>query len=462
MKEKARDAASPQGDGRGNGGGESFALPTLDSFAGGDNAIVVIGLGYVGLPLAVEFARHFRTVGFDTNARRIAELRDHHDTTGEISPATLKECGLTLTDALAAVDNAKLFIVTVPTPIDHNKNPDLTLLRDAATSVGGRLTRGAVVVFESTIYPGVTEDVCIPLLEEASGLRCGDDFTVGYSPERIVPGDASRPLSSIKKVVGALDAATTAFLTELYGAIIEAGVHAVSNIKTAEAAKVIENIQRDLNIALMNELSLIFDRLGINTMEVIRAAATKWNFVPYEPGLVGGHCIGVDPYYLTFRAEAMGYHPTVILAGRRINDMMGIYVAQQTIKQLINAGKVVKNARVLILGFTFKENVRDVRNTKIIDIVRELQNFGLTPTVYDPHADTDAATKRYGIELAPRMDTAAPYDAVVVAVKHREFTDGGLDALKAVATADAPVLIDIKSLFTPAEARAKGFLHWSL
>lgn len=435
-------------------------FPVFDDFKNRKEKIAVVGLGYVGLPLAVYFAKKFDVTGFDINQKRIDELKNYSDATGELASEELKQTGVSFASNPAELRGAKLIIATVPTPIDDHKLPNLAPLVKASGTIGENLEKGSIVVYESTVYPGVTEDICVPIIEEKSGLKCGVDFKVGYSPERINPGDREHTLSGIVKVVSAQDAETTELLSALYGSIVKAGIHAAPDIRTAEAAKVIENIQRDLNIALMNELALIFNKLGINTNDVLKAAGTKWNFLPFKPGLVGGHCIGVDPYYLTYKAEEIGYQPHVILAGRRVNDQMGKYVAEQTIKRLIQASKPVKGCRVLIMGITFKENVKDIRNTRVVDIYGELKEYGVQVYVHDPLANPGEVKGEYDIDLIPDIGTGKPYDAIVIAVSHKEFLDYGLSRLRSLA-GDEPVLIDIKSVYTKKEAQKAGFTHWS-
>jgi UDP-N-acetyl-D-galactosamine dehydrogenase len=420
--------------------------------------IGVIGLGYVGLPVAIAMAERFpNTVGLDINRRRIEQLKSGVDVTNEVAPDRLKRAGLRITADAADLAGVDFFIVTVPTPIDDDHRPDLTAMRKASESVGRVLKRGAIVVYESTVYPGVTEDICGPILEQASGLRCGVDFKLGYSPERINPGDKEHAFEKIKKVVSGQDAETCEIVAGVYGAVVTAGIHKASSIKVAEAAKVIENTQRDLNIALMNELSIIFDRLQIDTQEVLDAAATKWNFLRFTPGLVGGHCIGVDPYYLTARAEQIGVHPQVILAGRRINDGMGAVVAQNAIKHMIRAGVNVAQARVLIVGFTFKENVPDIRNSGVIGIVRTLRDYRVEVDVWDPQADSDEVRHEYGLELCA-LDEQKHYDALVFAVAHRGCAEVVLDL---VAGGRIPVLIDVKGAVDRARLPA-GIQYWRL
>ena len=384
--------------------------------------IAVVGLGYVGLPLAAAFGRVAEVIGFDISEKKIRELQDGFDATGELSAQELAATRIDYTVDPARLAEAAFLVVTVPTPIDEHNRPDLRPLEAASRTIGRHLRKGAVVVYESTVYPGVTEDVCLPILEAESGLKGGVDFKVGYSPERINPGDKVHTVDKIVKVVSGQDAETLETVAAVYEMVVAAGVHRASGIKVAEAAKVIENTQRDLNIALMNELALIFGRLGIPTKDVLEAAGTKWNFLRFSPGLVGGHCIGVDPYYLTFKAEAIGYQPQVILAGRRINDGMGKHVAEMTVKKLIQADKAVKGSRVLVLGLTFKEDVPDIRNSKVIDIVRELAEYGVEILVHDPIADPEEVKHEYGLDLVG-LEAAAPVDGVVLAVAHERFRE---------------------------------------
>ena len=412
--------------------------------------IGVIGLGYVGLPLAVEFGKRFNTVGFDIKAARVEELARGHDSTLEVDEAELKRATrLGYTTSLKDLAACRVFIVTVPTPIDEYKRPELTPLIKASESVGQVLKKGDVVVYESTVYPGCTEEVCVPILERVSGLKFNKDFYAGYSPERINPGDKQHRLTTIRKVTSGSTPAVAEFVDALYRSIVTVGTHKASSIRVAEAAKVIENTQRDVNIALINELALIFNRLGIDTEEVLSAAGSKWNFLPFRPGLVGGHCIGVDPYYLTHKAQAVGYHPEMILAGRRINDNMGIYVAQQVAQLMIRRRIQVRDARVLVMGLTFKENCPDVRNTKIVDVVRELEKFGAKVDVYDPWADPSEAEHEYGLRPVRRLRDGV-YDAIVMGVAHDEFQRMGIERIRALARKNH-VLYDIKYLFKPDE-----------
>ena len=412
--------------------------------------IGVVGLGYVGLPLAVEFGKHFDTTGFDVKAPRIAELKAGRDSTLEVSKAELKGATqLKFTTDLADMKRCQVYIVTVPTPIDEYKRPDLTPLVKASESVGKVLKRGDVVVYESTVYPGCTEEVCVPILERESGLTFNKDFFAGYSPERINPGDKEHRLPTIKKVTSGSTPEVADFVNKLYSSIITAGTHKASSIKVAEAAKVIENTQRDVNIALINELALIFNRLGIDTEEVLNAAGSKWNFLPFRPGLVGGHCIGVDPYYLTHKAQEIGYHPEMILAGRRLNDNMALYVADQITKLMASKRIHVNGSRALVLGITFKENCPDIRNSKVVDVVRELQKSGAQVDIYDPWAENAELKHEYGLkvirELKPRT-----YDAVVVAVAHKEFREFGVEGLRKLCK-KAHVIYDIKQVFPASE-----------
>ncbi|HEY7639705.1 MAG TPA: Vi polysaccharide biosynthesis UDP-N-acetylglucosamine C-6 dehydrogenase TviB [Steroidobacteraceae bacterium] len=406
----------------------------------------VVGLGYVGLPLAVEFGKHFRTVGFDIKAARVAELKKGRDSTLEVEPADLRAAkGLSYTTDVKDLKPCQVYIVTVPTPIDGYKRPDLTPIVRASELLGGVIKKGDVVVFESTVYPGCTEEVAVPILERLSGLTFNRDFFCGYSPERINPGDKTHRLTTIKKITSGSTPAVADFVDSLYASIVKAGTHKASSIRVAEAAKVIENTQRDVNIALINELSLIFNRLGIDTEEVLEAAGTKWNFLPFRPGLVGGHCIGVDPYYLTHKAQEIGYHPEMILAGRRINDNMAIYVAERVAQLMIRKRIHVKGSRILIMGLTFKENCPDVRNSKVADVVRELAKYGAKVDVYDPWVNAAEAEHEYGIKPI-RKPAKGRYDAIVLAVAHKQFRDMGIDAIRGFAR-KPHVLYDIKYVF---------------
>jgi UDP-N-acetyl-D-galactosamine dehydrogenase len=422
--------------------------------------IAVVGLGYVGLPLAVALAAKHSVVGFDISSERVASLKQGNDVTHELSPEQLKTAsGLTITDNASDMKSCDIFIVTVPTPIDNANRPDFTALLSACAIVGRNLSNGNIVVFESTVYPGVTEEICGPELERHSGLEAGVDFKLGYSPERINPGDKDRPIHKIMKVVAGSDSETLDTLANLYGSIIEAGIHRASSIKVAEAAKVIENTQRDVNIALMNEISKIFDLVGIRTSEVLEAAGTKWNFIKFHPGLVGGHCIGVDPYYLTAKAEQLGYHPQVILSGRRINDGMGAYVAQRVVKLLARRDQPIHDARVGILGFTFKENVPDIRNSKVVDIYNELVAFGVEPMVHDPVADPKTVERTYGVKLCDLWELS-DLSAVIIAVAHDDYASLGGDGISNMLAPDG-IVVDVRSKVDPASLRG-DLCYWSL
>ena len=426
-----------------------------------NTVVAVVGLGYVGLPLAVEFGKKYRTVGYDLSEAKIASYRNHCDPTGEVSPESLKTATrLNVSTDPAVISEADIIVVAVPTPVDEAHIPDFSPLVASSTTVGRHMKKGAVVVYESTVYPGATEEVCIPLLEQHSGMKWRQDFHVGYSPERVNPGDKDRTITKIVKVVSGDDAVTLEAIGNLYESVITAGVHRASSIKVAEAAKVIENTQRDLNIALMNELAIIFDKMGIDTLEVLQAAGTKWNFLPFRPGLVGGHCIGVDPYYLTHKAEMLGYHPQVILAGRRINDGMAAYVAQQTVKQMIDAGSCIKGAKVIVLGLTFKENCTDIRNSKIADLVLELQDYGCHVLVHDPIADPADAQDEYDIALIP-WETLPQADALIAAVSHRHYLDMSLVVLLSKLKPNG-VFIDVKSAYSHQEIAEKNIRVWRL
>ncbi|WP_321532658.1 nucleotide sugar dehydrogenase [uncultured Desulfuromonas sp.] len=438
-------------------------MVTIEDIRSRKSKIAVVGLGYVGLPLAVAFGTCCDVIGFDIDRKKVEELKQGHDATGEVSSKELAATKITYTADAAQLSEAAFIIVTVPTPIDVNNNPDLTPVRSASITTGNYLQPGSIVVYESTVYPGVTEDICVPLLEEHSGLQCGRDFTVGYSPERINPGDKVHTVDKIIKVVSGQDAETLDTVAGVYEMVISVGVHRASSIQVAEAAKVIENTQRDLNIALMNELSIIFGKLNIPTRDVLAAAGTKWNFLPFTPGLVGGHCIGVDPYYLTHKAEEIGYNPQVILAGRRINDGMGKYVAENTVKKMIRAGKTIKGARVLVLGLTFKENVPDIRNTRVIDVVRELEDYDIEVIVNDPVADAQETLHEYGIELTS-LEKVGPVDAIVWAVAHEIYKSISFEELKKMCSNgnSQAVLIDVKGCISPQQAEAEGLIYWSL
>jgi UDP-N-acetyl-D-galactosamine dehydrogenase len=423
--------------------------------------VAVVGLGYVGLPLAVEFGTRSYTIGFDLSEAKIAAYCRFGDPTGEVSSAQLRAAThLNCTTDEAALAKADFIIVAVPTPVDEAHRPDLRPLIHSSESVGRHMKRGAIVIFESTVYPGATEEVCVPVLERVSGLKWKEDFNVGYSPERINPGDKSRTLTKIVKLVAGDTPETRTKVQQLYSEFITAGVCPASSIRVAEAAKVIENTQRDLNIALVNELSLIFNRMGIDTLEVLEAAGTKWNFLPFRPGLVGGHCIGVDPYYLTHKAEMLGYQPQVILAGRRINDSMGKYVAEQTVKRMIASGHAVKDADIIVLGMTFKEDCPDLRNSKVIDVIRELQSFGLKVHVHDPIADDEECQREYGVSLTEwgRLPQAA---AIVAAVAHRQYKEMGVTTLLGKLQRGG-VFADVKSAYEATVVREAGYMLWRL
>lgn len=431
-------------------------------FKEGKEKIAVVGLGYVGLPLAVALARHFRVLGFDISGSRIDELTHGRDRTGEVTSRDLMDTDIVYSADAEVLKQARLIIIAVPTPIDSNHRPALGSIQAATVTVGQQMGKGSVVVYESTVYPGLTEEVCLPLLEDRSGLRCGRDFWVGYSPERINPGDKVNTLENIVKVVSGQAPEITDFLADVYQTVVRAGIHKAPSIKVAEAAKVIENTQRDLNIALMNELALIFERMGIDTLDVLEAAGTKWNFLPFRPGLVGGHCIGVDPYYLTFKAEALAYHPQVILAGRRINDNMGAFVAQKVVKNIIQAGNGVHGARVGVLGLTFKENVPDLRNTRVIDIIHELKSFCVQVLVHDPLVDPGEVEQELGLALTP-WEELNDLDALILAVPHdwyRNLTSKQI--MTCMHSAQKSVIADIKGLLQPAEIRAQGAVYWRL
>jgi UDP-N-acetyl-D-galactosamine dehydrogenase len=426
-----------------------------------DTVVAVVGLGYVGLPLAVEFGKKYRTLGFDLSDAKIAHYRNHCDPTGEVSTEDLKAATmLTVSTDPKTISEADVIVIAVPTPVDKAHIPDFSPLVGSSTTVGQYMKRGSIVVYESTVYPGATEEICIPLLERHSGMKWKKDFNVGYSPERVNPGDKDRTITRIVKVVSGDDEPTLKKVGDLYESVISAGVHRATSIKIAEAAKVIENTQRDLNIALMNELAIIFDRIGIDTLEVLEAAGTKWNFLPFRPGLVGGHCIGVDPYYLTHKAEMLGYHPQVILAGRRINDGMAAFVAQQTVKYLINAGGSIKGAKVIVLGLTFKENCPDLRNSKVADVVRELKEYGCEVHVHDPIAVPDEALHEYGISLSSWGQLPVA-DAIVAAVSHRDYLSMPLDDILNRLKPNG-VFVDVKSAYKVEEIKSSGIAVWRL
>ena len=427
----------------------------------GKEKLSLVGLGYVGMPIAVAFAKKIKVIGFDLNKAKIELYKSGLDPTREVGDEAVKNSSVEFTADETKLREAKFHIVAVPTPVNDDHTPDLAPVEGASEILGRNLTRGSVVVFESTVYPGVTEDVCVPILERESGLKCGEDFKIGYSPERINPGDKVHRLETIMKIVSGMDDITLDTVARVYSLVVRAGVHRAESIKVAEAAKVIENSQRDINIAFMNELSIIFNKMGIDTQSVLKAAGTKWNFLKFNPGLVGGHCIGVDPYYLTYKAEMLGYHSQVILAGRRINDDMGKYVAQNAVKKLICADKSVKGARVAILGFTFKENCPDTRNTKVIDIVNELREYGIEPVICDPEADSAEAKRLYGIEFKD-ISSVKDADAVILAVAHDEFKKFTIDDIGAFFGEGRKVLLDIKGLLDRKEYENAGYIYWRL
>ena len=423
--------------------------------------ISVIGLGYIGLPLAISFAKKVEVMGFDINEEKVKDYKKGIDSTNEVGNKSLRETTAFLTSNEKELQKAKFHIIAVPTPINPDKTPNLDAVIGASKIVGRNLIKGSIVVYESTVYPGVTEDICKPLLEKESGLKCGIDFKIGYSPERINPGDRLHRLEKIKKVVSGMDEETLDIIAKVYGLIIKAGIYRAESIKVAEAAKVIENSQRDINIAFMNELSIIFNKLGIDTQAVLRAAGTKWNFLKFTPGLVGGHCIGVDPYYLTYKAEQIGYHSQIILAGRKINDDMGKYVAENTLKLLIKADRQIKGCKVVIMGITFKENCPDIRNSRVIDIIDELREYGIGIKVVDPLAEESEVQKEYGIKLS-KLEDVADVDAIIFAVPHEKFKDITLKDLKKIYRDDKLVLIDIKGIFNKKEAEDLNYLYWRL
>lgn len=439
-------------------------MSLYEKILNGEEKISLVGLGYVGMPIAVAFSKKVKVVGFDLNAKKIELYKNGIDPTNEVGNDAIKACTVDFTADESKLKEAKFHIVAVPTPVNDDHTPDLSPVEGASEIVGRNLQKGSIVVYESTVYPGVTEDVCVPILERESGLKCGVDFKVGYSPERINPGDKVHRLETITKIVSGMDEETLDEVAKVYELVVEAGVHRAESIKVAEAAKVIENSQRDINIAFMNELSIIFNKMGIDTQSVLKAAGTKWNFLKFYPGLVGGHCIGVDPYYLTYKAEEMGYHSQIILSGRRINDDMGKYVAESTVKNLIKADVSIKNAKVAILGFTFKENCPDTRNTKIIDIYKELQEYGITAEIADPAADADEAKRLYGIEFVD-MKTIKDCDAVILAVAHEQFKDlsaADFDKMFKAGDNSTKVLVDIKGLLDRKAYEAAGYNYWRL
>ena len=434
-----------------------------EQIVAGEEKISLVGLGYVGMPIAVAFAKKIKVVGFDLNQQKIELYQKGIDPTREVGDDIIKQTTVEFTADETKLREAKFHIVAVPTPVNDDHTPDLTPVEGASRILGRNLSKGSIIVFESTVYPGVTEDICVPILEKESGLKCGVDFKIGYSPERINPGDKVHRLETITKIVSGMDEETLDIIAKVYELVVEAGVYRAESIKVAEAAKVIENSQRDINIAFMNELSIIFNKMGIDTKAVLEAAGTKWNFLKFFPGLVGGHCIGVDPYYLTYKAEQLGYHSQIILSGRRINDDMGKYVAESVVKHLIQADLPVKNAKVAILGFTFKEDCPDTRNTKVIDIYNELKEYGINPVVTDETADAEEALKLYGVQFVS-MKEIKDMDAVIIAVAHKEFLKLNKEDIKAFYNASnaKKVLADIKGLFNRNEFTDEEFVYWRL
>ncbi len=421
----------------------------------------LVGLGYVGMPIAVAFAKKINVIGFDLNEKKIEMYKNGIDPTHEVGDEAIAKSSVFFTADETKLREAKFHIVAVPTPVNDDHTPDLSPVEGASTILGRNLTKGSVVVFESTVYPGVTEDICVPILEKESGLKCGVDFKIGYSPERINPGDKIHRLETITKIVSGMDAETLDCIANVYELVVKAGVHRAESIKVAEAAKVIENSQRDINIAFMNELSIIFNKMDIDTKAVLKAASTKWNFLPFTPGLVGGHCIGVDPYYLTYKAEMLGYHSQIILSGRRINDDMGKYCAENCVKNLIAANKAVKGAKVAILGFTFKENCPDTRNTKVIDIVKELREYGINPVIADPEADAEEAKKLYNISFTD-VDDIKNMDAIILAVAHAEFCEFSMAEIDRLFGEGEKVLLDLKGILDRSEYEKAGYNYWRL
>lgn len=436
-------------------------MALYEKLCSGEEKLSLVGLGYVGMPIAVAFAKKVRVIGFDLNKKKIELYKSGIDPTKEIGNEAIKNTTVEFTADERHLHEAKFHIVAVPTPVYDDHTPNLTPVEGASRILGRNLTKGSIVVYESTVYPGVTEDVCIPILEKESGLKCGVDFKVGYSPERINPGDKVHRLETITKIVSGMDSESLDEIAKVYGLVVASGVHRAPCIKVAEAAKVIENSQRDINIAFMNELSIIFNKMGIDTKDVLEAAGTKWNFLKFHPGLVGGHCIGVDPYYLTYKAEMLGYHSQVILSGRRINDDMGKYVAESCVKSLIKAEKAVKNAKVAVLGFTFKENCPDTRNSKVFDIVEELREYGIEPVIADPAADAAEAKHLYGAEFVD-IGSMRDMDAVILAVAHDVFAGYKVADVDKLYGEGQKVLLDIKGLFNRAEYESAGYLYWRL
>lgn len=440
-------------------------MSLYDSILEGKEKISLVGLGYVGMPIAVAFAKKVKVIGFDLNKEKINLYKNGIDPTKEVGDAAIKDTKVEFTDDETKLREAKFHIVAVPTPVNQDKTPDLSPVEGASKILGRNLTKGSIVVFESTVYPGVTEDVCVPILEKESGLKCGVDFKVGYSPERINPGDKVHTLPNIRKIVSGMDEESLTEIKNVYDLVIEVGTYPVSSIKTAEAIKVVENSQRDINIAFMNELAMVFDRMGIDTNEVVDGMNTKWNALGFRPGLVGGHCIGVDPYYFTYEAEKLGYHSQIVLAGRKVNDGMGQFVADAAIKQMILAGKAVRDTKVLILGVTFKENCPDTRNSKVADIINRLKEYGVTPTVVDPWASQRDALIEYGVKLT-KLEDANNADCVIVAVAHDLFKDMSLEGVERLFNknlhSEQKVLIDVKGLYSVKDLKASGLNYWRL
>lgn len=430
----------------------------LDKLTKGENKIAVIGLGYVGLPIALEFGRKFKTIGFDINEQRVEMMNNHQDPSQELEPEAFQGSDIVFTTQLDTLKEANFYVVAVPTPVDEHKVPNLTPLLSASRTVGQVIKKGDYVVFESTVYPGCTEEDCIPIIEELSGLKAGKDFKFGYSPERINPGDKERTVTTILKIVSGNDEEALEVIAEVYGAIITAGIYKAATVKVAEAAKVIENTQRDLNISFVNELAIIFDKMGINTQDVLDAAGTKWNFLKFTPGLVGGHCIGVDPYYLLHKSKQMGIDPQVILSGRRINDGMPAFIAKRLIQMLIQKGKSPQNAKVLVKGMTFKENVADIRNSKVVELINELMEYSVNVHIVDPHASPNEVAHEYKLTLLENVST--DYDAVIVAVSHEEYKHLSEDDFTSLMGNDS-ILMDLKSMYKPL-TNSKAFTYWSL
>lgn len=438
-------------------------MSLYEKIVNGEEKISLVGLGYVGMPIAVAFARKVKVIGFDLNSAKIDLYKSGIDPTNEVGNDAIKNTSVEFTADENKLKEAKFHIVAVPTPVNADHTPNLSPVEGASAILGRNLTKGSIIVFESTVYPGVTEDICVPIIEKESGLKCGEDFKIGYSPERINPGDKVHRLETITKIVSGMDDETLEEVAKVYELVVEAGVHRAESIKVAEAAKVIENSQRDINIAFMNELSVIFNKMGIDTKAVLEAACTKWNFLRFAPGLVGGHCIGVDPYYLTYKAEELGYHSQIILSGRRINDDMGRYVAESVIKKMIAADLAIKNSKIAILGFTFKENCPDTRNTKIIDIVNELKEYGITPVIADPTAEAEEAKRLYDIEFVP-VEKIKNMDAVIVAVAHTEFANLTIKEISMLYNPvnKTKVLADIKGIYNKLEYINAGYSYWRL